>query len=444
MNAQTVRSRKDIGWSWVALMIAFSLQTIVIGVCLSSGIFVIEYMEVFNSQHVETSSIASMQIGMAFIIGAPLSGLICERLSHRQSIIIGGIILSIGTFASSFANGVVYLYFTCGTVAGIGIGLIYNPSIGVIGQYFDKWLALALGITIAGGGCGAMVFPQIFHFLITIYGWRGALMVTSALMLNTCMLGALLYPNSSRMINYSGSIVKEQEEDLQNDLNLTRTESNLNLLKDVRFLLFFLNCFFSSFGSTAVFILLADYAIDCDINKELSTVLLSIIGLLSTVGRFAMAGIMHFFKTIKVLHLYTASTLVCGTAVLLIPGSKIFIFFVLFCAIFGFCYGASCSSSPVVAADFFGVERLTRVYSYSLIASGLGGLLGAPSVSWLYETTGNYHLSIVLSGATIVVSIIVIAPLYVTSCQKATSHRSLVHHNLKVITQPVAVSPNRM
>lgn len=259
---------------------------------------------------------------------------------------------------------------------GIGIGLIYSPSIGIIGLYFDRRLALALGITMAGGGCGAMLFSQIFYFLINFYFWRGALVITSALVLNCCALGALMFPRTALRFAQNGS--KQNGSYMVVGRKQTPLQTIFALLKDAHFVLFFLNSFLSCFGMIAIFILLVDYTIDCGISPEFAAMLLSITGLLSTIGRFTMAGIMHCLRSVRVVHMYNASTVLCGVAVLLMPCGKTTVSFAVLCSAFGFCYGCFCSSSPVVATQFFGVERLTVVYGYTLIASGLGCLLGSP------------------------------------------------------------------
>lgn len=406
---------KDRGWSWVVLLASFLLHTIAIGVGLSSGLFIVEFMEVFDTGQGETSWIASLQLGMAYLIGAPLSGPVCQRFSHRFSIILGSIILSSGTFISAFSGNIIHLYIFFGLMAGVGIGLIYSPSISIIGHYFDRRLAMAIGITVAGGGCGSILFSQIFYYLIDAYGWRGALILNSGLMLNCCALGTLMLPrvasepySVSTVVSQNGphktSVVKQCKKSFVQDLSL---------VKDLRFTLFFLSSFLFCYATLAVFILLFDYVISCGVSPRHAALLLSLTGALSTLGRFMMAGLMHCLRSPRVIHLYNFSTLFCGLAVLMVPlGNGVGSFAVL-CSLFGFCYGGCCSSSPVVAAEFFGVDRLSTVYGYTLIACGLGCLLGPPITGWIYSATSNYQLTMLLNGATIVSSFVVLVPLYV-------------------------------
>jgi len=58
------------------------------------------------------------------------------------------------------------------SVAGIGFGLMYLPSIVMVSFYFDKRRALATGIAVCGSGVGTFVFAPFSNFLVTEYGWK--------------------------------------------------------------------------------------------------------------------------------------------------------------------------------------------------------------------------------------------------------------------------------
>jgi len=232
----------------------------------------------------------------------------------------------------------------------------------------------------AGGGAGAMVFSILFRMLIECYQWRGALVLTAAIVLNCCVAGSILFPVSfwmrgdeltrkhcfnidkltskglrkkdyvkpvtekpvkksviigkkqfergerlateTRLLNKLSVIVKNSQELnvnceitgqkkrqvlkqnskslIKNCVNVgqcvrkndgpsegekegsavssrselngvrsgVRTESSessiCNLFMDISFILFSFNSFLLCFGSTAVFIVLVDYAADCD------------------------------------------------------------------------------------------------------------------------------------------------------------------------------------
>ena len=79
-------------------------------------------------------------------------------------------------------------------VVGMGFGLMYLPSIVIVGYYFDKRRALATGIATCGSGVGAFIFAPMCRALIDAYGWRGAMWIVSAIVLNGLVLGGLYRP----------------------------------------------------------------------------------------------------------------------------------------------------------------------------------------------------------------------------------------------------------
>lgn len=55
---------------------------------------------------------------------------------------------------------------------GFGFCLIYIPSVLVVGFYFEKWRALATGISLCGSGIGTFIFAPLTENLLKLYGWR--------------------------------------------------------------------------------------------------------------------------------------------------------------------------------------------------------------------------------------------------------------------------------
>ena len=97
-------------------------------------------------------------------------------------------------------------------------GCVYIASLIVIGDYFDKKMGIATGITMAGSGelsetdklsqnswpllislgcfqgVGSFVFAPLFETLIGIFDWKFTLIIAACIMLHCCILGALLKP----------------------------------------------------------------------------------------------------------------------------------------------------------------------------------------------------------------------------------------------------------
>lgn len=49
----------------------------------------------------------------------PLVGMLCDRFSCRKVVFVGAVIAGLGWTISAFSNGILYLYFSLGIVAGM-------------------------------------------------------------------------------------------------------------------------------------------------------------------------------------------------------------------------------------------------------------------------------------------------------------------------------------
>ena len=74
------------------------------------------------------------------------------------------------------------------------MGFQYVPALIVPQLCIEKRRALAIAIAVGGCPLGSFIFSPILQFLINTYGWRGAILVTGAFILNGCPVGLLLNP----------------------------------------------------------------------------------------------------------------------------------------------------------------------------------------------------------------------------------------------------------
>lgn len=93
---------------------------------------------------------------------------------------------------------------------------MYLPAIVMVGYYFDKRRALATGIAVCGSGIGSFVFSPLNDFLLSVFDWKGAMWIISALSLHGIVFASLfrplIYDDSS---SSSSSKVPSDEETLE-------------------------------------------------------------------------------------------------------------------------------------------------------------------------------------------------------------------------------------
>ena len=101
-------------------------------------------------------------VGLAtFAIVMVVAGRLQDKKGPKIVALIGGIILGIGTLASSQAKDIWQLTITYGVIAGAGIGLGYVCPIAALVKWFPDKKGLISGVAVAAFGAGSFVIAQI-------------------------------------------------------------------------------------------------------------------------------------------------------------------------------------------------------------------------------------------------------------------------------------------
>ena len=77
---------------------------------------------------------------------------------------------------------------------GAGIGLVYANSMAMIPKYFVRRRAIASGLAVSGSSVGQFVVPPLLRYLMDTFGFRGAMLVYGAFLLNVCLCGSIFRP----------------------------------------------------------------------------------------------------------------------------------------------------------------------------------------------------------------------------------------------------------
>lgn len=239
----------------------------------------------------------------------------------------------------------------------------------IVGLYFDKRRNLAMGLGSAGFACGNFIFAPIMRALISIFGWRGGLIMCSGICLNCCVLGALLSPLS---LWSRDKIVIHKSHDTG-----IAAIFNLSLLRDLKFIIFLFNNILWNIGSLILLVICTDFAYKLGMPKDRGAVLISTVGLCSLIGRVLVAFLANH-KQCNRFMVFIASTAISGVAIGLYPVGKTLEVLIFFSAWYGLFFGTQLGVLAVVTAELFGVERLTSAYGYLMFGNGAGAMLGPP------------------------------------------------------------------
>ena len=116
---------------------------------------------------------------------------------------VGGILIGIGIFVSSFVDTIFLMYVTYSLIFGLGSSMCYIASILVLSEYFNKNLVVANGIALAGAGVGAISLAPALSLLLDNYNWRDAVRILSgaSLVLLCCAFIYYLVPSPLEFVD---------------------------------------------------------------------------------------------------------------------------------------------------------------------------------------------------------------------------------------------------
>lgn len=172
---------------------AFLINFISDGISFSFGILYVELLDYFGESKSLTSWVGSLFYGFC-LMGGPLASALATKFGCRKVLMYGGIVATIGTFVSAYATDVRMLIVTFGVITGLGMSMGYVTSVVMVAFYFEDKRSLATGISVCGSGIGTFVFAPLTEMLISVYGWRGTMVIWSGIILNLVVCGALLRP----------------------------------------------------------------------------------------------------------------------------------------------------------------------------------------------------------------------------------------------------------
>lgn len=202
-------------YGWIIVFAFFMVEMLVDGVRFSFGIYFIEFLSVFHKGKGETVWIGSITVAV-YNLGGPVYAVIVDKIGSRNSSVIGAVITVIGFLLSHCSTKLFHLYFTYGFLQGFGFGLMYVAGVVIIGRYFLKNRALAMGIGLCGSGAGMFFITPLVEYVMDLYSWRGSMFILAALSIQTCVFSTLYHSPPCNNFNFEDTLVAADDDEKGN------------------------------------------------------------------------------------------------------------------------------------------------------------------------------------------------------------------------------------
>jgi MFS transporter, OFA family, oxalate/formate antiporter len=121
---------------------------------------------------------AGIQFAFAIFIAletwlTPIEGWIADTIGPKPVIAFGGVMVAIGWIINAHADSLGLLYLGA-VIGGTGGGAVYATSVGQAVKWFPDRRGLAVGLTAAGYGAGAVLTVIPIRYVIGTYGYEAA------------------------------------------------------------------------------------------------------------------------------------------------------------------------------------------------------------------------------------------------------------------------------
>jgi MFS family permease len=176
-------------------------------------------------------------------------------------------------------------------------------------------------------------------------------------------------------------------------------------IRSRRFISLYAACLICSFGLFVPFVHLVPYAGDHGVPATSAVLLLGIIGIGSTAGRFLLGGVADWIGRQSALLLLFAGMAI---ALAIWTISTTFWPLAIFAFVYGMIYGAWVAVLPAVVMDYFGGRNVSGIIGILYTSVAFGTLIGPSAAGFAHDLTHDYTLPILAGVAANILAALIV------------------------------------
>jgi MFS family permease len=311
------------------------------------------------------------------------------------------LLVGAGLAFAAAARTIVEVYVAYGLGVGLGVGCSYVPVVGAVQRWFVKRRGFASGLAVSGIGVGTLVMPPFASHLIESVGWREAYVVlaTVAVTLGVGMSLFIANDPAARNLAPDGNAVAP---------NAPASAPSGTSLRDAvrtrQFVSLYAACLICSFAVFVPFVHLVPYAVDNQVPQSSAVLLLGVIGVGSTMGRFFLGGLADRIgrqSFVLAMYIGMAASLAIWAA------ASGFWLLAAFALLFGLFYGGWVAILPALVMDYFGGRSVSGIIGVLYTSVGFGALVGPSAAGFAFDLSHSYLAPILMSvGVNVLAAVI--------------------------------------
>ena len=363
--------------AWALVLAGGVVMGLALGVRHVQGLFLLP-ITMDHGWSREVFGLALAIQNLTWGIAQPFTGMVADRWGSAKVVVAGLAFYAAGLFLMMHADTPAAFIWSAGVCIGIGLsgttfGVIYGALSRLVAPERRGW---ALGLAGAIGGFAQFVMVPATQALLGGWGWSGALLVLSVIML--CLLPL------ARALQEQPQSTTRSEADLPMALAIREAFSHRGF--------WLLNLGFLACGFQLAFVAthLPAYLLGKGMRPAEAVTALAIIALANIFGTYycGLLGTRHRRK-----HLLAGIYLVRTAAMalfVLLPLNALSLY--AFAAVMGFVWLGTAPLTNGLVSQVFGVRYITTLFGFVFFGHQLGSFFGVWLGSHLFEATQSYDL----------------------------------------------------
>jgi len=368
---------------WLVLLAAAGAFALTMGVRQTMGLF----LSALNT----STGLGVGSVSLAFALGQlwwgltqPFAGAVADRIGTGRVILLGVVLVAVGTFITPLMTTTAGLILAIGVLAAGGAGMA-GPSVLMAASARlvpAHQRGLATGIVNAGGSFGQFAMAPIAIGLTATVGWASALQWLGVLVLLALPAVFILKGNANALAAQAAAVSGQKALSARQAIGQALATPSYRYLAAG-----FLVCgFHVAFLATH----LPGVIAACGLAPEFGGWSLALIGLFNIFGSLAMGWAVGRWRMKSLLSLLYATRGIAVLAFLLAPKTGPVV--LIFAAVMGVTFLSTVPPTVGLVAKMFGTANMAMLFGIVMLAHQVGGFFGAYLGGQVFQATGSYDL----------------------------------------------------
>lgn len=397
LELPATKAGRKLNPAWVT---AIASGVVAVAACnfqYTFGVFLKPMTERFGWSRGEVS--ASLSIRGLTGLAAPAMGAISDKYGAKRVVAVGIFFTGVGYIAMSRITSLWQLYLIVSVFMGFALSAIYPPLAATINTWFGKKAALANGVLLSGYSVAQIILPPAATYLIRQYGWETTFVVLGA---TTWGLGFLgwAFVKAAPQTSYSIPTQKASATAVvatQPDYSLREAlgTSSLWIIMVIHVIIGI------AYQMTLTHIVAA--ATDRGISPEAAAFIVTLSGILNTIGRLGISSLASRFGNKTMLALSLAIQV---PVLFFLTGASSQSSLYALGALLGLGYGGAIPIIPTITAELFGAKSGGAIIGSVTSAYTIGILIGPAAGGFIFDATHSYFIAFFSSGVAMAIAFV--------------------------------------